>query len=91
MEFWRQEIDESMKMLRFLDWSLDSVGLHSLRLGTQRKSRISRTKTELKCQGHVQVSPSRKSDVWVWKLIGDPAGDVDLGITHMKMRLEVLG
>lgn len=83
-----RRINENAEISRLV---IRQCGLHSLRFGTQRKSRISRTKNEFKGQGHVQVSPSRKSDVWVRKLIRDPASDIDLGITCMKMRLEVLG
>lgn len=55
-----------MKLLRFLEWSLDSWGFNSFRFGTQRKSRIWETENEFKCLWHVQVEmPSRKLDVWV--------------------------
>ena len=47
-----------------------SWGLHSLRFGTQRKSRIWGTENEFKCLWHIQVEmPDGKLDAWVWKLI----------------------
>lgn len=77
VEFWRKkETEESVKLLRFLEWSLDSWGLNSLRCGTQRKSRIWGTENEFKCMWHVQVAMSSKQlDVWVWKLRRDQACD----------------
>lgn len=36
-------------------------------------------------------TPSRKLDVWVWRLIRDPVGELDLGITCIKITLEDIG
>ena len=36
-------------------------------------------------------TPSRKLDVWVWRLIRDSVGELDLGITCIKITLEDVG
>lgn len=34
---------------------------------------------------------NRKLDAWVWRLIRDPVGELDLGITYIKITLEDIG
>lgn len=80
IEFWRREIEESVKgdrgkieeSGRFRPWLLDSWGLHSLRFGTQRTSRIWGTEDEFKClclwRDQVEMA-NRKLAAWVWMLI----------------------
>lgn len=79
-----------MKLLRFPEWSVDSqCPIHS-DWNTEDEQDLG-TENEFKCLRHAQVKmPNRKLDAWVCRLIGHQACDSDVGLTYIKVRLEVI-